>query len=37
MGRKRKVILPVWHEVTQADVRKFSPTLAQVVAARSTV
>lgn len=35
-GRKRKVILPVWHEVTQADVRKFSPTLALTVAAKSS-
>src|SRR5260370_31793293 len=35
-GRKKKVILPVWHEVSQADVRKFSPTLAGVKAARSS-
>lgn len=32
-GRKR--ILPVWHEVTQADVAAASPTLAGIFAARS--
>jgi phosphoribosylaminoimidazole carboxylase (NCAIR synthetase) len=36
----RKVILPVWHKVTKKDVLKFSPTLADKIAAntaRSTI
>ena len=32
----RKVILPVWHEVTKTEVLKFSPTLADKVAAKSS-
>jgi hypothetical protein len=32
-----KVILPVWHEVDHAYVAKFSPTLADKLAAQSTV
>ena len=31
-----KVILPVWHEVTRDDVMKYSPTLADKVAADSS-
>ncbi|PYR64623.1 MAG: DUF1883 domain-containing protein, partial [Acidobacteria bacterium] len=31
----RKVILPIWHGVTKADVAKFSPLLADRVAASS--
>lgn len=31
----RKVILPVWHHVTKADVLQFSPTLADKVAVSS--
>lgn len=32
----KKVILPIWHEVTGEDVRKFSPILASKYAAKST-
>ncbi len=32
----KKVILPVWHKVTAADVRKYSLTLADKVAANSS-
>ncbi len=32
----RNKILPVWHEVDHADVTKFSPLLADVVAAKSS-
>lgn len=32
----RKLILPVWHNVTVQDVRRYSPTLADRVAANST-
>lgn len=32
----RKVILPVWHEVTLEEVRRYSPTLADRVAAKSS-
>ena len=32
----RKVILPIWHEVSQEDVGRFSPILAGRVAARSS-
>lgn len=32
----RKVILPVWHELTKSDLLKYSPTLADKVAARSS-
>jgi hypothetical protein len=31
----RKVILPVWHELEKSDLLKFSPTLADKVAAKS--
>ena len=31
-----KVILPVWHKVTKADVLQFSPTLADKVAVTTT-
>lgn len=31
----RRVILPVWHQVTKVDVLQFSPTLADKVAVRS--
>ena len=31
----RKVILPVWHELEKADLLRFSPTLADKVAAKS--
>lgn len=33
----RKVILPIWHNVSSADVIRYSPTLAGRVAARSTL
>lgn len=32
----RNKILPVWHEVEQADVATFSPLLADVFAAKSS-
>ena len=32
----RKVILPVWHDLEKQDVLKFSPTLADKVAAKSS-
>lgn len=33
----RKVVLPVWHNVSRADVERYSPALAGRVAARSTL
>ncbi len=33
----RKVILPVWHNIDAEEVRKFSPTLADRVAVKSSV
>jgi hypothetical protein len=30
------IILPVWHGLTEADVSKFSPTLADLIAARTS-
>jgi len=35
-GDGQKVILPIWHEVTAADVRKCSPTLADRLAVPSS-
>lgn len=32
----KKVILPIWHEVTRQDVEKFSPILASKLAAKSS-
>ena len=32
----KKVILPIWHDVTADEVKKFSPILASKMAARST-
>jgi hypothetical protein len=36
MNGEERIILPVWHEVTQADVRRYSPSLADIVAVEST-
>lgn len=32
MGEGRKVVLPVWHDITESEVRTFSPPLADTVA-----
>jgi hypothetical protein len=32
VGERVKVILPVWHNVTEAEVRRFSPALADALA-----
>jgi hypothetical protein len=37
MADGRKVILPIWHEVTRETVAKYSPTLADRVAAVTTL
>lgn len=36
MGEGRKVVLPVWHEVTRQDVEEYSYPLADLLAARSS-
>ncbi len=36
MGEGRKVVLPVWHEVTRADVEEYSYPLADLLAANSS-
>jgi hypothetical protein len=36
MEIERKVILPVWHQITEGEVRSFSPTLAGRLAAKTT-
>jgi TIR domain len=33
----KKVILPVWHQINEAEVRTFSPMLADKIAAKSDV
>lgn len=35
-GSRRKVILPIWHNITFHDVRRFSPIVASRAALRST-
>lgn len=35
-GEKAKAILPIWHDLTQRDVAKYSPTLAGRLAGRSS-
>lgn len=32
----KTIILPIWHDITQAEIAQISPTLADRVAAKST-
>jgi TIR domain-containing protein len=36
-NERRKLILPVWHEVTEEDVRRYSPPLADKLAPRTSL